>query len=319
MRILIIKTSSLGDVAHMLPAITDAARQIQDLQIDWLVEESFRALPAWHPAVDQVFPVAIRRWRKNLLQKKTYQEISALKHQLRSHQYDLILDTQGLVKSALLTRLPNKTQRAGYDRHSSREPLSHLFYDRTFAVSREHHAIDRNRQLTANALAYSLENLPLDYGLDDWKGSLTLPEEILLPEKYCLALHGTSRPDKEWPEKNWISLGQKLANQNRPLVFPWGNEREHQRAKRLAEKTQGVVLPKLDLNSLAAIISNANYVIGMDTGLMHIAAALGKPGVAIYLTSEPRLTGVMSAKKYDKILSLFGQRETSVENVFATL
>lgn len=318
MRVLIIKTSSLGDVAHMLPAITDAASQIHHLHVDWLVEESFQSLPNWHPSVEEVYPVAIRRWRKNLLNPQVREEIRDLRKTLRKNDYDLILDTQGLIKSAALTRLPNKTDTAGYAWTSAREPLASLFYKKRYTVSREQHAIDRNRQLTAQALGYEMRDLPLDYGLDGWMTDLYQPQQLALPDRFCMALHGTSRADKEWPEENWITLGKKLAEEKRPLVFPWGNDREHDRAHRLAAETQGMVLPKLGLEPLAAIMSKADKVIGMDTGLMHIAAALGKGGVAIYLTSKPELTGVKTAVGKPTISSL-DKAFSDVENVYASL
>ncbi len=305
MRILIVKTSSLGDVVHMLPAITDAARAIPNLTVDWVVEENFQAVPSWHPNVNQIFPVAIRRWRKCLLSPTTFKEIKNSRNQIRAIEYDAIIDSQGLFKSSILTHWANGP-RFGYDKNSAREPMSRWAYDQHLNVSRELHAIERNRQITSKALGYSSAELALSYGLDNLIERLPATLELKLPENYVIGLHGTSRPDKEWAEKNWTELSTWLDQQATPLILPWGNQREHDRAHRIAENSNAVVLPKLDLNSLAQIISGASAVVGMDTGLMHIAAALAKPGVAIYPVTQPALTGVCSETQAPAITNFEG-------------
>ncbi len=295
MKILIVKTSSLGDVVHMLPAITDAARMISDLTVDWVVEESFQTVPNWHPVVDKVIPVAIRRWRKNFFSSQTRHEIRSTKQIIRSTKYDAIIDSQGLFKSSVVAHWAKGT-RYGYDRKSAREPLASWAYDQRITVSRNLHAIEKNRQITAKALGYFGEELPLDYGLDNLV-DLNTTEAVMaidLPENYIVGLHGTSRPDKEWAEENWNDLAHHLDKKNTPLILPWGNQREHDRAKRIATTGKAIVLPRLDLDSLAHIIIGSKAVVGMDTGLMHIAAALGKPGVAIYPVTRAELTGVIS-------------------------
>ncbi|MFK8067422.1 MAG: lipopolysaccharide heptosyltransferase I [Gammaproteobacteria bacterium] len=318
MRILIVKTSSLGDVVHMLPAITDAVRIFSDLVVDWVVEESFQSVPAWHSSVNKVIPVAIRRWRKNLFSSNTRSEIAMAKNDIQAVNYDLIIDAQGLIKSSILTRL-SKGKRAGYNFRSAREPLASWAYDQQISVSKDLHAIERNRQLTALSFGYSLEYLPLDYGLENLINEFSSRSkiDIDLPENYIVGLHGTSRPDKEWPEENWIQLSQKLADQKATLVLPWGDQREHDRAERIREKGNAFVLPKLDLDCLAEIICRAKAVVGMDTGLMHIAAALGKSGVAIYPVTKPELTGVISGTGHQSIINLEGL--VSVDTVFDRL
>ncbi len=307
MRILIVKTSSLGDVVHMLPAITDAARMIPDLTVDWVVEESFQAVPNWHPVVDKVIPVAVRRWRKNFFSSPIRNEIRSIKQILRSTEYDAIIDSQGLFKSSVVTHWAKGT-RYGYDRKSAREPLASWAYDQRINVSRELHAIERNRQITAKSLGYFGEELSLDYGLNNLADLETTEtvKSIELPEDYIVGLHGTSRPDKEWVEKNWNDLAQHLDERNTPLILPWGNQREQDRAERIAAAGKAIVLPKLDLDSLALIIKSSKAVVGMDTGLMHIAAALGKSGVAIYPVTRAELTGVTTGGDDQNILNLEG-------------
>ncbi len=312
-KLLIVKTSSLGDVVHMLPAITDAAACMPGLQIDWVVEESFADVPAWHPAINRVIPVALRRWRKQLLQARTWQEIRAFMASLREQQYDWVLDTQGLLKSALLTRLVHGEVH-GYERHSIREPFASLLYSRKHTVSRQLHAITRNRELTAVALGYSLDGLALDHGIAQ---AVCPAVGFTFAPPYVMALHGTSRPDKEWPEAQWQLFLQAMEQRGCHVFLPWGNQREKERAERLAATSAlASVLPHCNLSELAALICHATGVIGMDTGLMHIAAALGKPGVALYPVTLPELTGVtMNSHAENCILSLDGQATTEMGEV----
>lgn len=280
----------MGDVIHCLPAVTDMQRRFADLQLDWVVEENFAAIPRLHPSVGNVIPVAIRRWRKNLLDRQVHREFAGFRQQLNQNAYDLVLDAQGLLKSAWIGALVAAPS-SGYDRHSIREPLASWFYRHRFPVARNLHAVTRNRQLAAAALAYPLD-MPLDYGLQiqpavfDW----------LTAERYLVALHATSRSDKEWPEPAWIELGCRLARQSVAMVLTWGNPVEQQRAHRLAEAIPGaIVAPRLDLADAAGLLAGAALVVGVDTGLTHMAAAVGTPVIALYCASEPGLTGVLGS------------------------
>ena len=292
MKLLIVKTSSLGDVIHMLPAVTDAVRARPGLEVDWLVEESFAAIPAWHPAVKRVIPIAMRRWKKRWTAADTWREIGAAKASLKAADYDLVVDSQGLFKSAIWTRAA-RGPRCGYDAASARESVAARFYDRCYAVAREMHAIERNRRLLAQAFGYELDDLRPDYGLTGLAARLPVPG-IALPGRYVVGLHGTSRADKEWPVADWKRLGLALTEADRPLVLPWGNEIEERRAQDIAAAVPAaVVLPRLGLDALAVIIDRADAVVGVDTGLMHLAAGLGKPGLALYTATRPALTGVV--------------------------
>lgn len=302
--ILVIKMSSLGDVVHMLPAISDAQRQVPSITIDWVVEEAFQAIPSWHPAVRQAIPIAIRRWRKQWSRTGTWREMQAFRRTLQQRQYDAVIDSQGLLKSGVVARLA-RGQRFGYDRHSSREPLASWLYDVPLPVARDRHAITRNRLLMAQALGYSIENLPLDYGIA--QHPFPAPA-CVLPPRYVVALHGTSRPAKEWAEAHWHYLLGELAQHGFHALLPWGNSREHERAARLAAANPKVqVLPRCQLGELAAILSRAEGVVGMDTGLMHLAAALDKPGIALYPATQPALTGVLAnSTSPNRLLSIGG-------------
>lgn len=318
MRILIVKTSSLGDLVHMLPALTDAARLIPGLRADWVVEEPFAAVPAWHPTVDRVLPVAVRRWRKQLAQPQTWRELFATRRTIRATGYDVVIDSQGLLKSALLARW-GRGPRWGYDHRSIREPFASAFYHHRVNVSRNIHAIERNRHLLAIALGYSIDGLPLDYGLDRLSQRLT-PLSLNLPARYVVGLHGTSRIDKEWPEMHWIAVGQRLAARGIGLVLPWGNVREERRARRIATEVPGAqVLPRLGLDALALVLAQAQAVLGVDTGLMHIAAALGRPGLALFPATRPELTGVRAGDDDPAMISLTHTDGLEPESVSARL
>jgi heptosyltransferase I len=283
---LIVKTTSLGDVIHNLPVIHDIHTHFSDMEIDWLVEESFADIPRMHPGIAEVKTVALRRWRKKLFSKATWNEIALLKKQLRAKAYDLVLDTQGLVKSALLARLAD-APRHGYDRHSIREPLASCFYDVKHAVSRAQHAVPRNRELAAAALGYPNPTSHPDYGIQP-EGEV--PE---LPSRYVIGLHGTSRDSKLWPVSHWIDLAHDLYQHQLALILPWGNVQEYDRANDIALMTpHTVVLPRLGLPALALITQGAQAAVGVDTGLMHLAVALKKTSIAIYTDTDPALTGL---------------------------
>jgi heptosyltransferase-1 len=285
--ILFIKTSSLGDVIHHMPALTEARRALPEARLSWVVEEAFAPLARLHPAVDEVIPVAARRWRGAALAPTTWREARNFVCGLRTQRYDAIVDTQGLFfKSALIAGLA-RGRRHGYDAQSIREPASSWLYDVRHRVSRDLHAIARNRLLTALALGY-VSGGAIDFGLDRRKlASAPSPH-------YGILFHSTARPEKEWPEASWIALGRQLEAGGASLVLPWGTEAERARSIRVAGALKDAKVPERQpLDRMAGLIAGAAFVIGVDTGLLHLAAALGVPLVAIFVGSEPGLTGPM--------------------------
>jgi heptosyltransferase-1 len=282
----LIKTSSLGDVIHTLPALTDAARALPGIQFDWVVEEGFAEIPTWHPAVAEVIPVAIRRWRKNLWQTLKNGEWRRFKQRLNETDYDLVIDAQGLLKSALLTRYVNAPV-VGLDRQSAREPLASRFYDRPYPVARGQHAVERLRQLFAQALGYQVPDGLGDYGLDRAR-LLDAPDG----EPFVLFLHGTTWTTKHWPELYWRQLAELMGARGLQVRLPWGNPAELARAERIADGLDNaVVLPKLNLAGVAKVLAGAQACVAVDTGLGHLAAALDVPTLSLFGPTNPGLTG----------------------------
>jgi heptosyltransferase-1 len=281
-RILFVKTSSLGDVVHHCPAVSDAALKLRGAAIDWVVEESFAEIAAMHPAVRRVIPVAMRRWRRGLWKPAVWSEIANFRDAVSREHYDAVVDSQGLLKSALICTAAVGTKH-GMDGASAREPLAARFYDVRHAVPKGLHAVERNRRLTAIALGYSLENLPR-YGL---KVPGAVPGAA---DPYAVFLTMTSRADKLWPEASWIEFGRALGL---PMVLPWGSEAEKARAERIGAQIGKATVPaRMPLREIAGLLQNASAVVGLDTGLTHLAAALGALTVGIYCGSDPALTGL---------------------------
>ncbi|MER9546622.1 lipopolysaccharide heptosyltransferase I [Mesorhizobium sp. M0437] len=286
MKVLIVKTSSMGDVIHTFPAIEDARRARPDISFDWCVEEAFAGIVALHPAIQTIHSVAIRRWRRKLLEPGTWREVIGLRRALRDCRYDLVLDAQGLLKSALVARLA-AAPIAGFDRSSAREPSASLFYGHRYAVPRGLHAIERTRRLFGLALGYEPDFSRLESGIAPPAGKSTF-----VGEKTAFLLHGTSREDKKWPVADWIETARLLVDKGMTPVTTWSNDREKAVAEAIAGAvSQTVVFPRSPLAEIAAVIGGSALVIGADTGLTHLASAFGLPTVAIFLATEPGLTG----------------------------
>lgn len=286
MRVLVVKTSSMGDVIHTLPALTDAAAAIPGIVFDWVVEEAFVEIPGWHPAVDRVIPIALRRWRGKPLQSLRGIEWKQFKVQLRKYPYDLVIDAQGLLKSAAVARLV-KAPRVGMDKHSVRERLASMAYDQKLHVPRRMHAVERVRSLFAQALGYRKPDTLGDSGLDFSRFTMSGERQ-----PNVVFLHSTSRADKYWPEPYWRELCQRVTDAGYRVNLPWGSEKERERARRIAEVSPSAqVLPRLNLHGVATVLAHTDLVVAVDTGLGHLAAALNIPTVALYGPTDPVLVG----------------------------
>ncbi|MDR3159955.1 MAG: lipopolysaccharide heptosyltransferase I [Zoogloeaceae bacterium] len=287
--ILLVKTSSMGDVIHNLPVVSDLAARFPRAHIDWVVEEGFADICRLHPAVRQVLPVALRRWKRQPFSASVWREIRAMRQNLQTTAYDVVLDTQGLLKSALIVRAARCAatgEKLGYGVRAIREPLAACFYDKRFFVAKSLHAVVRNRQLAALALGYDLHPA-LDYGLSPRDAKGARGDSVVF-------LTAASRADKLWAEHNWINLGRALARLGLTLLLPGGNALERERAEHIASKVPGAqAVPPMSLADLAALLAHARFVVGVDTGLVHLAAAVQTPVLAIYTATHPALTGVL--------------------------
>jgi len=284
----------MGDVVHNLPVVEDILAARPAARIDWVVEEAFAAIPRLHPRVRRVIPVAIRRWRKRLFAEDTRRAFGDFLQALRRDRYDAVIDSQGLLKSAILGRIA-RGRRHGLDWKSSREPLR-LFYERTYSIPWSLHAVERNRLLAAQALDYPLPE-KLRYGIvpptEDVARLATQLPGGSLDRPFAVLLHATSDASKEWPEQRWTQLGAQLTDQGIASILPFGSDTERLRSTRLAALIRGAVVPpKLGLDLLAALLSRAQVAVGVDTGLTHLAVALGRPTIGLYCATDPAATGL---------------------------
>lgn len=317
-RILIVRTSSLGDLVHMLPAISDIARHVPDAEIDWVAEEAFAEIPSWHPAVKEVIKVAHRRWRKAWWSTQVRAERRALKERLRSKQYDIVLDMQALLKSAWLVRQARGV-RHGLDWRSAREPLASLFYNVRHRVEFWQPAVIRQRKLASLTFGYQYGGLP-DFGLQAFSrqagqgrdGGADPVHEVSsdgldvteLPRLhhldtdrgYAVIMPSASRDDKLWPEDDWRAVFRRLRDAGCSLKLLAGNDQEAERARLLVAGMEDVeVMPRMDLSAVARLLAGSRLMVGLDSGLTHLSAALGRPTIGIYRASTPVRTPLVGS------------------------
>ncbi len=304
LRILFVKTSSLGDVVHQCPALSDVARHIRDAQIDWVVEESFAAVAEMHRNVRHVIPVAVRRWRKALWRPSVWKEITAFRRRIAAERYDIVIDSQGLLKSALLSVLAHG-ERHGLDALSAREPIAARFYDVTHAVRPELHPVERNRILAAAALHYAPGG-PFKYGL---VSSGARPLALNAP--YAVLLSMTSRREKLWPIGHWIELAGALGRRGLRVVLPHGAESERLRSQQIADSNPAALVPPfMPIADVARLMRGACGVVGLDTGLLHLAAGLGVPAVGVYSGTDPARFGLYASPQSSARARNVGSRES---------
>ena len=297
-KILLVRVSSLGDVVHNMPAVADIRRVYPDAQIDWLVEESFAGLVTLVQGVRRAIPFSLRRWRKRPFSPSTWREVRAFRHALAAEHYDLVIDCQGLIKTAWvaswargpLAGLGNRTDGAGYE-----WPVR-FFYDQRVAIEPRTHVVERTRQLVAQAIGAPAPQPTdeIEFGLDTSRAALALAQMGLnLPVPYVVLVHATSRADKQWPDASWIELGRALVARGASLVLPWGSEAERATSERLAKEfgAAAIVPPRLSLPAVVGLLDAAAATVGVDTGLVHIAAALKRPTVELYNFATAWRTG----------------------------
>ena len=307
-KILLVKISSLGDVLHNLPIVWDLRKRIPNAQIDWIVEEAYVHLleplksTEGFKGIDRIIPIALRRWRKNLWRLQTWQEFFAMRQVLQVTTYDVILETQGLIKSAVICALTKKSDTAivaglaNATEYSGYEPLARMFYTQAVHVPLKCHAIDRSRYVMCAAFDWPLlsrqDEPPLFYP-SQWIEELPVlamkdlqksQDGSVLP--YILCFHSSARAAKRWSSENWVDLGRALSSQGYQFVFPWGTPAEKALSDLMVSQIPGAIVPRaISIEEAYPLITHAALTIGVDTGLTHLAAVLGKPTVEIYCDS----------------------------------
>lgn len=288
MKVLLVRTSSLGDLIHMLPAVSDIALHVPGVSIDWVVEEAFTEIARWHPAVSNVIPVAHRRWRKSWLSAQSRRERAEVLQTIRANAYDLVLDMQALLKSIWLVRAASGVKH-GLDWKSAREPLCSLFYDVRHRIEFWQPAVLRQRQLAASAFGYQWQGDP-HFGLQRFAGHD--PSQ----KPYAVIMPSASRDDKLWPAHAWHAVFDRLQDAGLALVLLAGNEQESARAHDLIQgRAQACVQPRSTLTELAQLMAGARIMVGLDSGLTHLSAALGTDTIGIYKASTPIRTPLVGA------------------------
>ena len=284
--VLVVRPSSLGDVVHALTLVADIRHARPDAVIDWVAEEGFADLPRMHADVRRVIPVALRRWRAALDRAATWREFAAFRQALRQERYTVVLDLQEQLKGAMIARLA-RGPRHGLHRSAVREPVATLLHDVHHRVDRDIHFITKCRALAAAALAYPVEGPPR------WHWKLPPPSAALPPRPFAVLITATSRASKLWPEGHWRELAARLTTSGFDVLLPWGTAGEEERCHRIAAGIPGAtLLPRQSLPALAALLARADYVVGVDTGLTHLAAALRTLTVAIFTDTDANLAGV---------------------------
>jgi heptosyltransferase-1 len=254
--------------------------------------------------VRRVLTMAWRKWRKTLHEARTRRAIGELRAELRREPYDLVLDLQGLLKSALWGRQAIGPL-AGYDSASAREPLAAWLYARTAAVPKTLHAVERCRRLAAAHLGYALPQTAPDFGLRP-------PPPTWVPKApYAVIIPSASRPEKLWPERRWVAVGQRLQSKGWMPVVLWGSNDEQTLAERIAASCEGDVPPFLKVGEVAALLAGAHQVVGLDTGFTHLGAALGRPTIGVYCDHDPGLAGITGS---GLVASIGGKGQVPAQN-----
>lgn len=299
-KILLVKLSSLGDVLHNLPIVWDLRVRLPNAQIDWVVEEGYVHLLTplltqdGFRGIDRIIPFGLRRWKKNLFNLAVWKEFFAFKEILQTTAYDVVIETQGLLKSAVVCSLAKKSEGAvvvglaNATEFSGYEPLARSFYSQSVQVPIQCHAVDRSRRVMCSALDWPLlerAKIPQFYPLE-FITSISKCSISGLNAPYVLCFHSTARVAKRWANESWVALGQDFAARGFQMVFPWGNAAEKAVSEALASQIpNAIVPPAFSIEAAFSVIASAALTVGVDTGLTHLAAVLDRPTIEIYCDS----------------------------------
>jgi heptosyltransferase-1 len=299
MQVLIVKTSSMGDVIHTLPALTDATIAIPEIKFDWLIEPGFAEIPRWHNSVQEIIPIPLRAWKKQWLKSNIRKEMEQLFFKIRSKKYDAIIDAQGLLKSAILSRIGRSKVYGGFAADSARESIASMLYNLKVSVPKDLHAIERTRKLFAGVLHYTIFSAAVDYGVK-WDNFASKK-----PAKpYLFFLHGTTWETKHWPEQYWLELANVAGQHGYDVYMTWATVEQKARVERLSAQSRAItMLPHLSITEALLYLKEASGIVAVDTGFGHLGSALGIPMVSLYGPTDPKRVGTFG----DRQLNLSSQ------------
>jgi heptosyltransferase-1 len=332
LKILIVKLSSLGDVLHTLPVVHDIRQALPDAQIDWVVEGAFAGVVRRCEGVNRVITCDLRTWRKNPFSGATRTAWRACKAALQQESYDAVIDLQGLTKSAWVAwmarlahggkrfAMANRTDGSGY------EAPTRWVADVAIRLEPHIHAVPRGREVCAGALGYVLTEFDVfnpSFGLLAAVNVASLAIDNVARndlKSTVVFAHGTSREDKLWPVSHWVELGQRLNAQGFTVALAHGSAAEEARSQQIAQQlTNAVVWPRLGLEALLEALGGSAGVIGVDSGLSHMAVALNLSHVQIYNFDTAWRTGPLVADVMGSAarqVSVYAQPTPSVDAVW---
>ncbi len=301
MKIAIVKLSALGDIVHAMVALQFIKASSPAMQIDWIVEERFAGVLKDNPDIDHILTVNLKSLKTN--KTGIFQQIKAVRGYAQNH-YDLVIDAQGLIKSAVIAKLLGKPI-AGFDADSIREKAASWFYDVKLACPYDTNAVVRNAFVLSSPLGINItpEHILNKKPYLFFKNEDPQIDNFLRKDRKNIVLViGSSWDNKNYPPAKFVKIAMAL--QLNCLVV-WGSEQEKEKADWMATKSGTIqVMPRLDLNSLKALIAKADLLIGNDTGPTHMAWALNRPSITIFGPTPIRMTYQTGINKVVKSASI---------------
>jgi heptosyltransferase-1 len=287
-RILIVKVTSMGDVIQAQPIVSDLKRAFPGVEVDWAVDESFAEIAGWNPGIDRVLCAPLRRFKK-ARRWADFKAIAQSIAELRAHPYDVAVDIHGVYKSAIIAFLSRSRRRLGYRSEDLGERGAAFAYTGRFVPPRDRNAWNGMRETVSTALGYPLEG-PAEYNLRIPAPAYPLVDTGGRP--LAMLFHAASKDDKKWPAAHWIAVARELVQRGFHVVVPWGSPAERAEGLAIVEEVEGAeLLPQLSVTEIAQVIAASDFVIGVDTGFVHLAHALGKRTVMIFIATSRETFG----------------------------
>jgi len=286
LKIAIVKLNTLGDIIHTMPVLQFIKKKIDKIDIDWIVDKSLSSILSHNPHIDNIIKVDLQKITKNKF--SLFSEIKKIKDNYDTN-YDLIIDTQGNLISATISKMLGKNS-IGFSASSIKNKFAPLFYKEKIDVDFEKSFVDRNCELVSKALDIQItqEEILNKEPFLFYKKRLRLNTCFNIFRKNIVFVIGSTWASRNYPKENFAKLADMLKEN---VMIIWGNEKERERAEWIEKNTlYAKSLPKLSLNALKEVIDGADLVIGNDTGPTHMAWALNRKSITIFgPTSENRV------------------------------